>query len=82
MPKPYLDRNAKESLNLKNINQRLMDWAGRILKQVRCDCTPMTAENFLTLCKRGYYNGTIFHRLVCMLRKSRIACPFCLSFRS
>ena len=57
------------------------DGLGRILKQVRCDCTPMTAENFLTLCKRGYYNGTIFHRLVSLLRKSRIRCPFRLFFR-
>lgn len=25
---------------------------------------PRTVENFITLCQRGYYNGTIFHRVI------------------
>ncbi|KAK9463646.1 uncharacterized protein V1516DRAFT_698232 [Lipomyces oligophaga] len=25
---------------------------------------PLTVENFVTLCKRGYYNNTIFHRVI------------------
>jgi len=31
---------------------------------VHCDIVPKTAENFLELCQTGYYNNTIFHRLV------------------
>lgn len=30
--------------------------------ELHCDITPRTCENFVTLCERGYYNGTIFHR--------------------
>eukprot|EP00284_Hemiselmis_tepida_P015428 CAMPEP_0174935638 /NCGR_PEP_ID=MMETSP1355-20121228/54442_1 /TAXON_ID=464990 /ORGANISM="Hemiselmis tepida, Strain CCMP443" /LENGTH=78 /DNA_ID=CAMNT_0016182341 /DNA_START=9 /DNA_END=241 /DNA_ORIENTATION=+ len=37
---------------------------GQLNLEVRCDVTPATAENFLTLCKRGYYNNTIFHRVI------------------
>ena len=25
---------------------------------------PKTCENFMMLCKKGYYNDTIFHRLI------------------
>ncbi|KAK9473108.1 uncharacterized protein V1510DRAFT_415134 [Dipodascopsis tothii] len=25
---------------------------------------PLAVENFVTLCRRGYYNGTIFHRVI------------------
>lgn len=31
---------------------------------IHCDLVPKTAENFLELCQTGYYNNTIFHRLV------------------
>lgn len=32
--------------------------------QLHCDITPRACENFITLCERGYYNGTIFHRSI------------------
>lgn len=28
------------------------------------DVAPKTVENFITLAKKGYYNGTIFHRVI------------------
>ncbi|KAL5706782.1 peptidylprolyl isomerase [Ranunculus cassubicifolius] len=32
--------------------------------ELHCDIAPRTCENFLTLCERGYYNGTVFHRSI------------------
>lgn len=29
-----------------------------------CELTPKTAENFLGLAASGYYNGTVFHRVI------------------
>lgn len=37
---------------------------GNINLEVHCDWSPRTSWNFLTLCERGYYDDTIFHRLV------------------
>ncbi|EKX43923.1 hypothetical protein GUITHDRAFT_110034 [Guillardia theta CCMP2712] len=37
---------------------------GDLNLEIRCDWVPSTSENFLTLCARGYYNGTKFHRLI------------------
>ncbi|KAM0332510.1 hypothetical protein ACHAQA_002793 [Verticillium albo-atrum] len=35
------------------------------------DAAPKAVENFVTHCKRGYYNGTIFHRVI---KKFMIQC--------
>ncbi|KAJ3142850.1 Peptidyl-prolyl cis-trans isomerase-like 3 [Geranomyces variabilis] len=35
---------------------------GDIKIELFCEATPKTAENFLALCARGYYNGNLFHR--------------------
>ncbi|KAI3903332.1 hypothetical protein MKW98_031986 [Papaver atlanticum] len=32
--------------------------------ELRCDIAPRACENFITLCERGYYDGTIFHRSI------------------
>eukprot|EP01105_Mastigella_eilhardi_P016973 TRINITY_DN3899_c0_g1_i1.p1 TRINITY_DN3899_c0_g1~~TRINITY_DN3899_c0_g1_i1.p1 ORF type:complete len:390 (-),score=141.40 TRINITY_DN3899_c0_g1_i1:37-1206(-) len=32
--------------------------------QLHCDVVPKTTENFLALCESGYYNNTVFHRLI------------------
>lgn len=37
---------------------------GEILLELFAKQTPLTSRNFLQLCLDGYYNGTIFHRLV------------------
>ena len=35
---------------------------GDIKCQIYCEEVPKTAKNFLALCAKGYYNGTLFHR--------------------
>ena len=37
---------------------------GSINLLLHCDLAPKTCENFIELCESGYYNNTIFHRLV------------------
>lgn len=37
---------------------------GDLSFELYCNYTPKTCDNFLTLCERGYYDGTIFHRLI------------------
>ncbi|MCJ7827957.1 peptidylprolyl isomerase [Patescibacteria group bacterium] len=37
---------------------------GLIKIQLHADQTPKTAENFITLDKDGFYNGTVFHRVI------------------
>lgn len=37
---------------------------GPINLELYCDRTPKTCHNFLLLAQRGYYNGTIFHRVI------------------
>eukprot|EP00033_Pygsuia_biforma_P002894 GCRY01003192.1.p1 GENE.GCRY01003192.1~~GCRY01003192.1.p1 ORF type:complete len:157 (-),score=13.09 GCRY01003192.1:153-623(-) len=38
--------------------------AGVITVELYDKHAPKTCENFITLAKRGYYNGTIFHRII------------------
>ena len=38
--------------------------AGDILLELFAKQTPLASRNFLQLCLDGYYNGTVFHRLV------------------
>ncbi len=37
---------------------------GDIVLEIRPDIAPLAAENFLTHVKKGYYDGTIFHRVI------------------
>mmetsp|Transcript_46121 Transcript_46121/g.116121 ORF Transcript_46121/g.116121 Transcript_46121/m.116121 type:complete len:348 (+) Transcript_46121:101-1144(+) len=37
---------------------------GPLNLELHCDLAPLTCENFLTHCENGYYDGTIFHRLI------------------
>ncbi|XP_064424079.1 RING-type E3 ubiquitin-protein ligase PPIL2 isoform X2 [Latimeria chalumnae] len=37
---------------------------GDLNLELHCDMTPKTCENFVKLCKKGYYDGTIFHRSI------------------
>ena len=38
--------------------------AGEIEIELWCKETPMTCRNFIQLCAEGYYDNTIFHRVV------------------
>ena len=37
---------------------------GNLNLEIHCDIVPMACWNFITLCERGFYDNTVFHRLV------------------
>ncbi|XP_041955819.1 RING-type E3 ubiquitin-protein ligase PPIL2 [Alosa sapidissima] len=43
---------------------RLHTNKGDINLELHCDKVPKAGENFIKLCKKGYYNDTIFHRSI------------------
>ena len=43
---------------------RLQTNLGDLNLELNCDQVPKTCENFIVLCKRGYYDNTVFHRLI------------------
>lgn len=43
---------------------RLETSHGDLNLEIYCNFTPRTAENFLGLAEQGYYDGTVFHRLI------------------
>mmetsp|Transcript_23459 Transcript_23459/g.65714 ORF Transcript_23459/g.65714 Transcript_23459/m.65714 type:complete len:548 (+) Transcript_23459:210-1853(+) len=43
---------------------RLITSEGMLNLELHTDIVPRTTDNFLRLCERDYYNGTVFHRLV------------------
>ncbi|KAF6082560.1 peptidylprolyl isomerase like 2 [Phyllostomus discolor] len=43
---------------------RLHTSKGDLNLELHCDMTPKTCENFIRLCKKQYYDGTIFHRSI------------------
>lgn len=42
----------------------LLTSLGNIFLELDADKAPITVENFLSYAKSGYYNGTIFHRVI------------------
>lgn len=43
---------------------RLVTNFGNLNLELHCDQVPKTCDNFMLLCKRGYYDGVKFHRLI------------------
>uniref|UniRef100_A0A667X9C6 Peptidylprolyl isomerase (cyclophilin)-like 2 n=1 Tax=Myripristis murdjan TaxID=586833 RepID=A0A667X9C6_9TELE len=43
---------------------RLHTNKGDLNLELHCDKVPKAGENFIRLCKKGYYDGTIFHRSI------------------
>ncbi|XP_016363570.1 peptidyl-prolyl cis-trans isomerase-like 2 [Sinocyclocheilus anshuiensis] len=43
---------------------RLQTNKGDLNVELHCDKVPKAGENFIKLCKKGYYDGTIFHRSI------------------
>ncbi|KAK3085164.1 hypothetical protein FSP39_025276 [Pinctada imbricata] len=43
---------------------RLMTNHGPLNLELHCEMVPKTCENFIKLCKSGYYKDTVFHRLI------------------
>eukprot|EP00897_Mesotaenium_endlicherianum_P010290 jgi/Mesen1/928/ME000118S00109 len=52
-----VERNPK-----KKGYARVSTSLGALNLELHCDVAPRTCENFLTLCERGYYDNTAFHR--------------------
>ncbi|CAJ0585518.1 unnamed protein product, partial [Mesorhabditis spiculigera] len=48
----------------KNGYVRIVSNHGAINLELFCQKAPKACENFITLCRRGYYNNTRFHRLI------------------
>jgi cyclophilin family peptidyl-prolyl cis-trans isomerase len=49
---------------LQNPSVTLHTSHGDITLEIFADKVPKTAKNFVELAKRGYYDGTIFHRII------------------
>eukprot|EP01138_Halocafeteria_seosinensis_P016142 gb/GECG01016471.1/.p1 GENE.gb/GECG01016471.1/~~gb/GECG01016471.1/.p1 ORF type:complete len:534 (+),score=84.49 gb/GECG01016471.1/:1-1602(+) len=43
---------------------RIVTNLGNINVELHCDIVPRTCENFIGLCRRGYYKNTVFHRSI------------------
>lgn len=43
---------------------RLVTNVGPLNLELHCEMVPKTCENFVNLCKKGYYNNTKFHRSI------------------
>ncbi|KUG00744.1 Peptidyl-prolyl cis-trans isomerase CYP65 [Phytophthora nicotianae] len=43
---------------------RLETTLGDINLEVDCDFVPQTADNFMSLCQKKYYDGVLFHRVI------------------
>jgi cyclophilin family peptidyl-prolyl cis-trans isomerase len=53
------------SLNPKNEYSAVLNTsAGKITLHLNTQETPITANNFITLSRQGFYNNTIFHRVI------------------
>lgn len=56
-------RSIVKSRKLKGYVKLITNF-GALNLLIHCDLAPRTSENFIELCQKGYYNDTIFHRLV------------------
>ena len=43
---------------------RINTTMGMLNLELHCDMAPRASHNFLMLCEKGYYDGTIFHRCI------------------
>ena len=69
-----VNSSVNENINLNNTNSitkennmptvKITTNKGDITIELFKDDAPKTVENFITLAKKGFYNGTIFHRVI------------------
>lgn len=56
---------AKENIMSEQVNKvKLTTTLGEITIQLNHEKAPISSENFLTYVKDGFYDGTIFHRII------------------
>ncbi|KZO96260.1 peptidylprolyl isomerase-like protein 2 [Calocera viscosa TUFC12733] len=54
----------KDRAKMKAYVRVLTNLGGSLNLELHCDRAPKTCYNFLTLARRGYYDETVFHRLI------------------
>lgn len=57
MPQLIIDKNKIYHANIKTTE-------GNIIIELNPKSTPITINNFISLAKKGFYNNTIFHRVI------------------
>src|SRR5437667_117134 len=57
-------REKKTAMNLSNEVAVIRTSEGEMLVQFWTDAAPNTIENFKKLARQGFYDGTIFHRII------------------
>ncbi len=55
---------AESPMNTKNQKVVFETTQGNFEIELKCDQAPKACENFITLVKKGYYNGIAFHRII------------------
>lgn len=62
------DAIADDTVRYKYVKKkgyvRLHTNKGDLNLELHCDKIPIAGENFIKLCKKGYYDGTVFHRSI------------------
>ena len=58
------DREMRNKFIKEKGYVQLLTSFGPLNFELHCDLIPLACENFITLAKKKYYNGTIFHRLI------------------
>jgi cyclophilin family peptidyl-prolyl cis-trans isomerase len=60
----YAEGKATEATNMKNPIVTIETSLGIIKAELFLDKAPKTAQNFITLAQKGYYDGIKFHRVI------------------
>jgi peptidyl-prolyl cis-trans isomerase B (cyclophilin B) len=55
---------TEKNMSDKQTKVKLTTSLGDIVIQLNAEKAPVSVENFLTYVKEGFYNGTIFHRII------------------
>ncbi|CEF64000.1 Peptidyl-prolyl cis-trans isomerase-like 2 [Strongyloides ratti] len=58
------DETVKYKLVTSNGYVKILTNVGHLNLELYCKAAPKTCENFITHCENGYYDNTIFHRLI------------------
>lgn len=59
VPTPKMEIDTK-----KSYTATLTTSKGDIIIKLNADKTPITVNNFISLAKKGFYDGTVFHRVI------------------
>ncbi|MGL5722873.1 MAG: peptidylprolyl isomerase [Brevinema sp.] len=60
----FAQEGALQPINPKNPTALIKTTMGDIQIELFVDKAPTTASNFITLAKKGYFNGIVFHRVI------------------